>query len=313
LSRRRNKKGLAIHGILLLDKQLGFSSNASLQKAKRLFNAQKAGHTGSLDPLATGMLPICFGEATKVSAFLLESNKCYQTTAQLGQTRTTGDAEGKVVLERDVANFSIERIQAVLAQFTGEISQIPPMYSALKKDGRPLYELARKGQTVERKARNITIHSLQLLQQTETTLELKVACSKGTYIRTLVEDIGEVLGCGAYVSQLKRSMVSPFEGQAMVDFKQLEQAKADQGQEALYDYILPIDYALKHWDKVSISNVDSALFKMGQTVKVNESTLNKQLRVYSEESKFLGIGYIKHENSLAPKRVMQMNEQIDIL
>ena len=306
MARRRNKKGLPIHGILLLDKQLGFSSNASLQKAKRLFNAQKAGHTGSLDPLATGMLPICFGEATKVSAFLLASNKRYQTIAQLGQTRTTGDAEGEVILERDVPAFSIAQIQTVLSQFTGEIAQIPPMYSALKKDGRPLYELARKGQTVERKARHITIYELQLLEQTATTLRLDVACSKGTYIRTLVEDIGEALGCGAYVSKLERSMVSPFEGQSMVDFNELEQVKEEQGHQGLLQYLLPVDYALKAWDKVILSDTDRALFQMGQTIKVNESTLGKQLRVYSDNEHFLGIGYIKHENSLAPKRVLQM-------
>ena len=305
MARRRKKKGVAIHGILLLDKQLGFSSNASLQKAKRLFNAQKAGHTGSLDPLATGMLPICFGEATKVSAFLLESNKRYQTIAQLGQTRTTGDAEGEIIVERDVPSFTPETIQAVLAQFTGQIAQIPPMYSALKKDGRPLYELARKGQTVERKARNITIYDLQLLAQTANTLTLDVACSKGTYIRTLVEDIGAALGCGAYVSKLHRSIVSPFEGQPMVDFQQLEQAKSEQGQAALYDYLLPVDFALQHWDKVILNCADSALFKMGQTVKVAESSVDEQRRVYSETGDFLGIGYMKHTSSLAPKRVMQ--------
>ena len=307
MARRRNKKGLAIHGILLLDKQLGFSSNSSLQKAKRLFNAQKAGHTGSLDPLATGMLPICFGEATKVSAFLLASNKCYQTTAQLGQTRTTGDAEGEILLERDVPTFSPETIQTVLAQFTGEIAQIPPMFSALKRQGRPLYELARKGQTVERKARHITIYKLHLLKQTATTLVLDVTCSKGTYIRTLVEDIGAALGCGAYVSQLQRSMVSPFEGQTMVNFEQLEATKAEKGHEALYDFLLPIDFALKHWEKVTLSGADSALFMLGQTVKVSESPLDQQRRVYSEEGAFLGMGYMKHTTSLAPKRVMQLS------
>ena len=306
MARRRNK-GLPIHGILLLDKQLGFSSNSSLQKAKRLFDAQKAGHTGSLDPLASGMLPICFGEATKVSAFLLASNKRYRTIAHLGQTRTTGDAEGDILLEREVAAFSQQEIQTVLEQFTGEIAQIPPMYSALKKEGRPLYELARKGQTVERKARNITIHSLELIQQTHTHLTLEVACSKGTYIRTLVEDIGEALGCGAYVSQLERSMVSPFEGQKMFNFEQLEQAKAE-GTD-LHSYLLPVDYALKGWDKVSISLSNTALFRMGQTVKTDNMDAfedGKQLRVYTETGDFLGIGYVKHENSLAPKRVMQL-------
>jgi tRNA pseudouridine55 synthase len=176
------------------------------------------------------------------------------------------------------------------------------MYSALKKDGRPLYELARKGETVERKARNIIIHELILVKKTATTLELEVACSKGTYIRTLVEDIGAVLGCGAYVSMLRRTVVSPFENQAMLNFTQLEQAKTD-GID-LSTYLLPVDYALKYWDKVTLNHTETAAFIMGQTVKVDESTLGKQLRVYADSGDFLGIGYIKHSHSLAPKRVM---------
>ena len=297
----RRKKGLPINGILLLDKQLGFSSNSSLQKAKRLFNAQKAGHTGSLDPLATGMLPICFGEGTKISAFLLESNKCYQTVAQLGQTSSTGDAEGEILSERTVPELSSEKINDILQQFTGEISQIPPMYSALKKDGRPLYELARKGEVVERKPRQITIHSLVLLNQTEDTLTLDVACSKGTYIRTLVEDIGEALGCGAYVKELRRTVVTPFESCEMFNFEQLEALK-ESGE--LSKVLLPIDSALQQWDSIHISKANTALFLMGQTVKAESANLHDDVRVYSENGDFLGIGYIKHENSLSPKRVM---------
>ena len=297
----RRKKGLPINGILLLDKQLGFSSNSSLQKAKRLFNAQKAGHTGSLDPLATGMLPICFGEGTKISAFLLESNKCYQTVAQLGKTSSTGDAEGEILSERIVPELSSEKINDILQQFTGEISQIPPMYSALKKDGRPLYELARKGEVVERKPRQVTIHSLVLLNQTEDTLTLDVACSKGTYIRTLVEDIGEALGCGAYVKELRRTVVTPFEDCEMFNFEQLEALK-ESGE--LSKVLLPIDSALQQWESIHISKANTALFLMGQTVKVESTNLHDDVRVYSENGDFLGIGYIKHENSLSPKRVM---------
>ena len=297
----RRKKGLPINGILLLDKQLGFSSNSSLQKARRLFNAQKAGHTGSLDPLATGMLPICFGEGTKISAFLLESDKCYQTTAQLGKTSSTGDAEGEILSERPIPKLSTEKINKILQQFTGEISQIPPMYSALKKDGKPLYELARKGETVERKARKITIYNLDLLDYTEDTLTLNVACSKGTYIRTLVEDIGEVLGCGAFVKELRRTEVTPFENYKMYSFEQLEALKASDNLETA---LLPIDTGLKQWDKVQISEANTALFLMGQTIKTDTTKLNDNVRVYSENNDFLGIGYIKHENSLAPKRIM---------
>ena len=297
----RRKKGLPINGILLLDKQLGFSSNSSLQKARRLFNAQKAGHTGSLDPLATGMLPICFGEGTKISAFLLESDKCYQTTAQLGKTSSTGDAEGEILSERPIPELSTEKINKILQQFTGEISQIPPMYSALKKDGKPLYELARKGETVERKARKITIYNLDLLDYTEDTLTLNVACSKGTYIRTLVEDIGEALGCGAFVKELRRTEVTPFENYKMYSFEQLEALKESDN---LKTALLPIDTGLKQWDKVQISEANTALFLMGQTIKTDTTTLNDNVRVYSENNDFLGIGYIKHKNSLAPKRIM---------
>ena len=297
----RRKKGLPINGILLLDKQLGFSSNSSLQKAKRLFNAQKAGHTGSLDPLATGMLPICFGEATKISAFLLESNKRYQTVAQLGKTSSTGDAEGEILQEREIPALSTDKIMQVLQQFTGEISQIPPMYSALKKDGRPLYELARKGEIVERKARQVTIQELTLLKQTEDTLWLDVACSKGTYIRTLVEDIGEALGCGAYVKELRRTVVTPFEDCEMFNFQQLEAMK-ESG--TLEDSLLAVDAGLKQWNQVVIDDADASAFKMGRTIKVGLQTADSDLRVYTESGDFLGIAYMKHEYSLAPKRVM---------
>lgn len=298
---KRNKKGLPINGILLLDKQLGFSSNSSLQKAKRLFNAQKAGHTGSLDPLATGVLPICFGEATKVSTFLLESNKRYQTIAKLGQTSSTGDAEGEILLEREIPELSVDKINQVLRQFTGEISQVPPMYSALKKDGKPLYELARKGEVVERKARQVTIYELALIEKTENTLVLDVNCSKGTYIRTLVEDIGEALGCGAYVKMLRRTEVSPFEGCDSYRFDQLEALKKSGD---LEKSLLPVDRALQQWQQIEITKAESRAFLMGQTIKVDLNDADENLRVYSDNGDFLGIGYIKHPNSLAPKRVM---------
>jgi len=298
---KRNKKGLPINGILLLDKQLGFSSNSSLQKAKRLFNAQKAGHTGSLDPLATGVLPICFGEATKVSTFLLESNKRYQTIAKLGQTSSTGDAEGEILLEREIPELSVDKINQVLRQFTGEISQVPPMYSALKKDGKPLYELARKGEVVERKARQVTIYELALIEKTENTLVLDVNCSKGTYIRTLVEDIGEALGCGAYVKMLRRTEVSPFEGCDSYRFDQLEALKKSGD---LEKSLLPVDRALQQWQQIEITKAESRAFLMGQTIKVDLNDADENLRVYADNGDFLGIGYIKHPNSLAPKRVM---------
>jgi tRNA pseudouridine 55 synthase len=239
LSRRRFRK---LNGILLLDKALGVSSNKALQDARFLFQAEKAGHTGSLDPLASGMLPVCFGEATKVSAFLLDSDKRYVTTATLGYVSTTGDAEGEKLNPRSIPDISDTELEAVLVQFRGEISQIPPMYSALKKDGQPLYKLARQGLEVERAARDITIHSLTVLERTENTLTLDVVCSKGTYIRTLVEDIGERLGCGAYVSMLRRESVDPFGALRMYRLEELR-TLAEQSVEALDAVLLPLDTA----------------------------------------------------------------------
>ena len=198
-----------VNGILVLDKPLGLTSNAALQKVRWLLNAEKAGHTGSLDPLATGVLPLCFGEATKFSQYLLDADKGYETLMQLGATTTTGDAEGDV-LERRPVTTGQKELEAVLPQFRGPIQQIPPMYSALKKDGQPLYKLARAGEVVERAARSVTILRLELLACTTDKARLQVACSKGTYIRTLVEDIGQVLGCGAYVAELRRTQAGPF-------------------------------------------------------------------------------------------------------
>ena len=206
----KRKSGLNVHGIILLDKRLGVSSNKALQEVRRLFNANKAGHTGSLDPLATGLLPLCFGEATKVSALMLDDDKRYQVTMKLGVMTDTGDAEGQVIERKPVPELSIEQIQCCLAKFMGLQAQVPPMYSALKLNGKKLYELAREGITVERAPRQITIYELHLLDATFDTLTLDVACSKGTYIRSLAEDIGHDLGCGATVTALRRTQAGQF-------------------------------------------------------------------------------------------------------
>lgn len=295
----RKKKGRVVNGILLLNKQLGFSSNSSLQKAKRLFNAQKAGHTGSLDPLATGMLPVCFGEATKVSGLLLDADKRYQTVAQLGQTTDSGDAEGNVLTVQTVPAYSEQDIQNVLTQFTGEIAQIPPMYSALKKDGRPLYELARQGEVVERKARNVIIHELTLLERTEDTLTLDVKCSKGTYIRTLVEDIGKSLGCGAYVKQLHRSEVSPFEPYSMYTFEALEDIENKD------ELLLPIDAALVAYPDIHVTTEQIVALRYGQKTKVDSATTG-DVRVYDDQAVFHGLGTIKGDRCLYPKKIMNL-------
>ncbi|OJU84103.1 MAG: tRNA pseudouridine(55) synthase TruB, partial [Acinetobacter sp. 39-4] len=200
-----------LSGVFLLNKPLGLSSNSALQKVRRLFNAQKAGHTGALDPLATGLLPICLGEATKFSHYLLDSTKRYQTTVKLGQTTATGDVEGEILQQRDVPALTEANIEQVLEQFRGDIKQVPPMYSALKREGRPLYELERQGIEIEREARPVTIYELKLLSFTEDSLTLDVTCSKGTYIRVLGEDIGEALGCGGHLTKLHRTQTGHFE------------------------------------------------------------------------------------------------------
>ncbi len=299
MSRRRFRK---LNGILLLDKALGVSSNKALQDARFLFQAEKAGHTGSLDPLASGMLPICFGEATKVSAFLLDSDKRYVTAATLGYVSTTGDAEGEKLNPRSIPMLDEEKIEAVLSRFRGEISQIPPMYSALKKDGQPLYKLARQGVEIEREARTIVIHELRLLEYTETSLTLDVRCSKGTYIRTLVEDIGEALGCGAYVAMLRRESVDPFVEYPMHTLESLRQL-VEQGQDALDAVLLPMDAALPHVPAVTLDETGAVRIRQGQRLPQREQADCPLLRLYSENSGFIGLGCIS-SGVLHPLRLL---------
>lgn len=288
MSRRKFRK---LNGILLLDKALGISSNKALQDARFLFQAEKAGHTGSLDPLASGMLPVCFGEATKVSAFLLDSDKRYVTTAALGYVSTTGDAEGEKLNPRPVPVLGDMDIEAVLTRFRGEISQTPPMYSALKKNGQPLYKLARQGVEVEREARSVTIHELRLLEYTETSLTLDVRCSKGTYIRTLVEDIGEALGCGAYVSMLHRKSVDPFAEYPMHTLESLRQL-AEQGQDALDSVLLPMDIALPNVPAVALDETETLRIRQGQRIPLVDQADCPLIRLYSEGDVFVGLGKI---------------------
>lgn len=299
MSRRRRFRKL--NGILLLDKPLGISSNKALQDARFLFKAEKAGHTGSLDPLASGMLPVCFGEATKVSAFLLDSSKRYITTATLGAVSTTGDAEGEKLKQRPVPEFTDTQLAEVLAQFTGDIQQVPPMYSALKKDGQPLYKLARQGVEVEREARTVQIHQLKLLAHTATELHLDVSCSKGTYIRSLVEDIGEALGCGAYVSMLRRESVTPFENQTMHSLDSLHEL-AQQGQDALDTVLLPMDQALPHVPSWQVDPTQVQRLRHGQRLLIEQADC-ELLRLYDEQQHFIGLGQI-NKGLLAVKRLL---------
>ncbi|MEO8402310.1 MAG: tRNA pseudouridine(55) synthase TruB [Gammaproteobacteria bacterium] len=293
-----------INGILLLDKSLHITSNGALQRVKRLFSAKKAGHTGSLDPLATGMLPICFGEATKVSQFLLDSDKHYLVDIKLGVKTTTGDAEGEIIATQPVTDVTPERLVDVLRQFLGDIQQIPPMFSALKHQGKPLYELARKGIEVERKPRPVTIHSLHLIALNEDILSLDVHCSKGTYVRTLAEDIGTELGCGAHVCSLRRSAVSPYQQNKMYTFQELEEILNEYGVDALQQCLLPMDTSVQHLPAIKLSSSATFYIRMGQPVIVPHLPTEGCVRIFSDDAQFIGIGEVMDDGRIAPRRLI---------
>ena len=300
---RQRQRGRNVQGILLLDKPLGITSNAALQQVKRLFRARKAGHTGSLDPLADGLLPICFGSATKVSAYLLDANKQYRVKVRLGITTTTADAEGEVLETRPTEDITEQALCSVLSGFVGQIQQLPPMYSALKHKGERLYKLARQGIEVEREPRPVTIHALELLSSDLPEVELDVHCSKGTYVRTLAEDIGEALGCGAHVSALRRTGVGPFGIEGIVTMETLE-AKAEEGLDALDQLLLPVESALADWPEVRLSGDAAYYLRMGQPVLVPKAPTEGWVRLYAGEGKFLGVGQIQDDGKVAPKRLM---------
>lgn len=304
MSRARGgrQKGRVIDGVLLLDKPIGLTSNQALQRVKRLFDARKAGHTGSLDPLASGLLPICLGQATKVSGFLLNAGKRYQVVARLGQRTDTGDADGQVIEERPVPALDRGLVKRVLARFEGSQTQVPPMYSALKHQGQRLYKLARQGIEIERQPREIEIHGLELLSLEADALELEVACSKGTYVRTLVEDIAQALGTVAHVIVLRRLGVGPYAEGRMYKLEELE-ALAEQGMERLDELLLPVDSALEHWPSVELG-ADSAYYLMqGQAVMAPGAPSSGKVRLYDEGHGFLGIGEVKLDGRVAPTRL----------
>lgn len=300
---RRRKSGRNVRGILLLDKPLGITSNSALQDVKRLFKAQKAGHTGSLDPLADGLLPICFGAATKVSAFLLDADKHYLVRVKLGVTTATADAEGEVLETKPVDGISESDIQRVVAEFMGDIEQIPPMYSALKHKGERLYKLARDGIEVEREPRQVIIHKITMQGYSEPEFDLYVHCSKGTYIRTLAEDIGKKLGCGAHVTALRRTGVGPYGADSMVTMEQIKQL-ADEGFSALDDLLLPIDSALDAWPEVKLTADGTFYLKQGQPVLVPNAPTEGMVRIYDANGSFMGAGEILEDGKVAPRRMM---------
>lgn len=301
MERRRGDRR-NVDGIVLLDKPVGISSNDALQIVKRLFRARKAGHTGSLDPLASGMLPICLGEATKISAFLLDADKYYRVVCKLGVCTTTGDAEGEITCTRPVGALSMRQVEEALAKFQGEIEQIPPMYSAVKHQGQRLYKLARQGVEVERQPRRVVIHELTLVRYEGDLLEFEVRCSKGTYIRTLAEVIGEALGCGAHVSALRRLGVGPYREADMHPLDRLR-SLAEEGLEKLDSLLLPIESALEQWPSVRLSEDMAFYLCQGQPVLVPQAPVSGFVRLYGR-NRFLGMGEILDDGRVAPRRLM---------
>lgn len=307
---RPRRRGRDIHGVLLLDKPQGLSSNDALQKVKRLYNANRAGHTGALDPLATGMLPICLGEATKFSQYLLDSDKRYRVIAKLGQRTDTSDADGQIVQERPV-NFTQAQLDAALDTFRGDIQQVPSMYSALKYQGKKLYEYARQGIEVPREARSITVYELQFIRWEGDELELEIHCSKGTYIRTITDDLGELLGCGAHVIYLRRLQVAAYPIARMVTLEQLNAllAQAQEQEiapgELLDPLLMPMDSPVENYPEVNLLPVVAGYVKQGQPVQVAGAPASGMVRITEgEERKFIGVGDIAEDGRVAPRRLV---------
>ncbi len=293
-----------VHGILLLDKPAGFSSNAALQRVKRLFAAQKAGHTGSLDPIATGMLPVCLGYATRLSQFLLDAPKGYEMTFRVGVATDTGDTEGSIVSHGPHGPDILSRIEDILPRFIGEITQIPPMYSALRHQGVRLYDLARKGIVVERKERAITIHALQLLAVEGADMTIAVQCSKGTYVRTLIEDIARTAGTCAHVVALRRTAVGPYRADAMITMPRIEEAAAG-GSQALDVLLLPADSAVGNWPAVGLSKEMAFYVGQGQPIWMPRLPAEGMVRLYDERNMFIGVGEVLDGTRVAPRHLLR--------
>ncbi|MEZ8101402.1 tRNA pseudouridine(55) synthase TruB [Vibrio bivalvicida] len=313
----RRRKGRPINGVILLDKPTGISSNDALQKVKRVYFAEKAGHTGALDPLATGMLPICLGEATKFSQFLLDSDKRYRVIAKLGERTDTSDSDGEVVETRPV-DVSLDKLEASIDKFRGESDQVPSMFSALKYQGKPLYEYARKGIEVPRESRKITVYEIVLHRFEGDEVEMEVHCSKGTYIRTIVDDLGEMLACGAHVTMLRRTGVAKYPYEKMVTLEQLnellEQAHRDEvaPKELLDPLLLPMDTAVEDLPEVNLSAELTNLVQHGMPVQVLGAPEGTPLRMTSGEEKlFIGVAEVNDDGKVAPKRLVVFRDEAE--
>ena len=303
----RRRRGRPVSGILVLDKPLGESSNRALQTAKRLYFAAKAGHTGSLDPLATGVLPLCFGEATKFSQYLLDADKAYQSTFVLGTVTDSGDAEGKVLQTNDASAISEADVAKALEGFRGEIEQVPSMFSAIKQNGQPLYKLARQGIEVERKSRQVVVHQLELRDfrpGERAEVDIYLECSKGTYVRSIAEDLGRALGCGAHVSVLRRTKAGPFSIEDSVTLNTLEALKQNDQLAQMDDLLLPADTAVKALPLVELAESGGFYLRQGQPVLVPNAPSSGMVRVALETGEFLGVGEILDDGRVAPRRLV---------
>lgn len=303
MSSRRRARGRNIDGIVILDKATGVSSNAALQDVKRLFEANKAGHTGSLDPLATGVLPLCLGEATKVSQFLLDADKQYRARIKLGVRTDSGDSEGRVLAEQDNVLLERKDIEKALLAFEGEIEQLPPMYSALKKDGVPLYKLARAGKTVERELRRVMIHRIELTAFIDDEVELEIDCSKGTYVRTIADDLGQALGCGGHIVALRRTRAGDFSEDDCVKIETLRTEKEQNGLEEIDQHLIAMDRAVSNLPEVRLPEITASHIRNGQAVMVRHLPAEGLVRLYEEEQ-FIGIGCIDDDGMVAPRRLI---------
>jgi tRNA pseudouridine55 synthase len=308
---RRRKSGRSVNGVLLLNKPIGLTSNKVLQKVRWLFDANRAGHTGALDPLASGVLPLCFGEATKFSQYLLDSDKYYRSTYTLGISTTTGDSEGEVISQQDASNITLQQVQDKIQDFQGEIDQVPSMYSALKHNGQPLYKLARQGIEIDRPARQITIFDYQIIDfrpGTNAKVDVEVHCSKGTYIRTLAEDLGAALGCGAHVSALHRFRAGPFDEQQTISLEELEKLRKQGSVEQLDQLLKPVDTPVSNYPAVEFDQIMAGYFQLGQEISSNKAFHQGQegdiVRVFREGGTFLGIGTVTEDGKIAPKRLI---------
>lgn len=304
MGRRRKPSGRRFDGVLLLDKPQGITSNEALQTVKRIYNADKAGHTGSLDPLATGMLPILFGEGTKLSRLLLEADKVYTTRAKLGVTTDSGDADGKVLETKAIPEISDEQLESVLAKFRGQGTQIPSMFSALKKDGKKLYELAREGIEVEREPRPINIFELTLLGRGDDWIDLRVHCSKGTYVRTLVEDIGQALDCGAHVVELRRTNVAGFQADAMVTLDALNLLRDDKAFAEMDAHCGPINSLANHLPRFELTAEEISWVVKGQALLIPGAPTEGDLALVDAEGQLVALGAMMDDGRVGPTRLL---------